>query len=65
MPAWLYVVAVGLIVLLVPLVAFGRMAWRILHDNEQMDAGGSLGDQAFGTKNTARSTSERAKGPKK
>ena len=42
------------IVLLVPvtllvlsLIGVGRMAWRVLRHNEQMEAGGSLSQQMF------------------
>ena len=31
--------------LLVFLFVFGRMAWRILHHNEEMESGGSYGRQ--------------------
>ncbi len=32
-------------VLLVAVAGMARMAWRIFHDNEEMEPGGSMGDQ--------------------
>lgn len=39
--------AVTIVVLVLVLVVIGmvRMGWRIWHDNEQMEPGGSMGDQ--------------------
>lgn len=53
---WLDVVAaVWIALLVVALVGMGRMAWRLVHHNEQIEAGGSLGDQILGTKNAGAS----------
>lgn len=42
---------VGIAVLVVVVVGMGRMGWRIWYGNEEMEAGGSMGDQMLGTKN--------------
>jgi uncharacterized membrane protein len=42
------VVAVAALWVLAALVAMGYTAWRILHGNEEMEAGGSFGRQLFG-----------------
>ncbi len=50
---WLDVLSIVAIVLLVVvLIGMARMGWRIWHTNEQMDAGGSMGDQMLGSKNS-------------
>lgn len=41
---------VGLLVLLTVAVGLGRMAWRLIRGHEEMEAGGSMGDQMFGSK---------------
>ncbi len=41
---------VGLVVLVTVVVGFGRLAWRLFRGNEEMVAGGSMGDQMFGSK---------------
>jgi hypothetical protein len=45
--SWVVLVAVLAFVLLV-VVQIGRMAWRFLRGDEDMEAGGSLGWQLFG-----------------
>ena len=40
---------VGIAVLVVVVVGMGRMGWRIWHGNEEMEAGGSMSRQMFGT----------------
>ena len=40
----------GIAVLVVVVVAMGRMGWRIWHGNEEMEAGGSMGHQMLATK---------------
>ena len=50
---WLDVLSVvSIAVLVVVLVGLGRMGWRIWHDNEPMEPGGSMGDQMLGTRNS-------------
>ena len=50
---WLDVLSIVTIALLVVvLVGMGRMGWRIWHDNEPMEPGGSMGDQMLGTRNS-------------
>lgn len=41
---------VGIAGLVVVVVGMGRMGWRIWHDNEEMEAGGSMSHQMFATK---------------
>lgn len=39
---------VTLAVLVFVVLGFGRLAWRIWRDNEEMEPGGSMGDQMLG-----------------
>lgn len=63
MPLWLDVVsALTIAVLLVAAFGLARMAWRIVRGNEEMEAGGSLGDQLLGTRNRKDEPSGRSEG---
>ena len=47
--SWLDVVSViSVAILVVVALGMGRMGWRLWHNNEQMEAGGSMGDQMLG-----------------
>jgi hypothetical protein len=45
---------IGLLVILLSVLALGRMAWRLWRGEEEMQAGGSLGRQLLGRKPRAR-----------
>jgi hypothetical protein len=39
---------IGLVIVALVVLAIGRMIWRIVRGNEEMQSGGSMGRQMFG-----------------
>ena len=48
MDVTLVLIVVLAALLLIAVLGGGLMAWRILHGNEEMESGGSIGRQVFG-----------------